>query len=252
MKDNEKLTGRKGFPADRNEEKMRIRHKPWARPELEASSFFVKQPDLMKNKWKSAFAKEQPLYIELGCGKGGFVSQAAFGDPRHNYLAVDIKFEMLGLAKRNVERVYAEGGREPDNVLLAAHNIERIDMMLGSEDTADRIYINFCNPWPRPKHKKRRLTHTRQLMKYRDFLKDGGEVHFKTDDDELFEESRGYFEECGFRVTYITYDLHASGYEHNIVTEHERMFSDEGIKIKFLIAVKTALPAEDDKIVEES
>ncbi len=221
---------------------MRIRHKPWARPELEASSFFVQDPDARRNKWKESFVKEQPLYVELGCGKGGFVSQAAFRDPLHNYLAVDIKYEMLGLAKRNVERVFREGERQPENVLLTAHNIERIEMMMGEQDVAERIYINFCNPWPRPKHKKRRLTHTRQLMKYRTFLRDGGEIHFKTDDDGLFEESLEYFKECGFSVRYITYDLHSSGYEPNIMTEHEKMFSEEGIKIKFLIAVKTDLP----------
>ena len=217
---------------------MRIRHKPWARPELEASSFFIKEPDALKNKWLSEYKTQQPFYIELGCGKGGFISQAAFLNPDKNYLAVDIKYEMLGLAKRNVERVFSQGGREPDNVLLTAHNIERIDMMLGEEDKADRIYINFCNPWPRMKHKKRRLTHPRQLMNYRKFLKDGAEIHFKTDDDELFEESLEYFRECGFEITYIAYDLHNSGYEPNIITEHEKMFSDEGIKIKFLTAKK--------------
>ena len=189
---------------------MRIRHKPWARPELEASSFFIKEPDALKNKWLSEYKTQQPFYIELGCGKGGFISQAAFLNPDKNYLAVDIKYEMLGLAKRNV----------------------------GEEDKADRIYINFCNPWPRMKHKKRRLTHPRQLMNYRKFLKDGAEIHFKTDDDELFEESLEYFRECGFEITYITYDLHNSGYEPNIITEHEKMFSDEGIKIKFLTAKK--------------
>ncbi len=226
---------------------MRIRHKPWARPELEASSFYIKEPDLLKNKWLSQYKKPQPLYIELGCGKGGFVSQAAFLNPDKNYLAVDIKFEMLGLAKRNVERVFNEGNRTPDNVLLTAHNIERIDLMLGEKDRADRIYINFCNPWPRMKHKKRRLTHPRQLMKYREFLSDGGELHFKTDDDELFSESTEYLKECGFEIVYITYDLHCSGYEPNIITEHEKMFSEEGIKIKFLIAKKSELPAEGDK-----
>ncbi len=225
---------------------MRIRHKPWAKPELEASSFFIQEPDSCKGKWKTVFPKEQPLYIEFGCGKGGFVSQAAFQDPDHNYLAVDIKYEMLGLAKRNVEKVYGQGGRSTDNVRLTAHNIERIFLMLGEEDCADRIYINFCNPWPRPKHKKRRLTHTRQLMQYRIFLKDGGEIHFKTDDDNLFEESLDYFKECGFAIRYITYDLHNSGYTHNIMTEHEKMFSDEGIRIKFLIAEKVGLPTEGE------
>lgn len=226
-------------------EAMRIRHKPWARPELEASSFFEQNPDSVKGRWKERFQKPQPLYIELGCGKGGFVSQAALANPDINYLAIDIKYEMLGLAKRNVERAFASAGREPDNVLLTAHNIERIDMMLGSDDTADRLYINFCNPWPRVKHKKRRLTHPRQLMHYRTFLKDGGEIHFKTDDDELFEESLGYFRECGFAVKYLTYDLHASGYEPNIITEHEKMFSDEGIKIKFIIVEKATVPAQN-------
>lgn len=220
---------------------MRIRHKPWARPELEASSFFVKNPDDLKGKWKEQFAKEQPLYIELGCGKGGFISQAAYLNPNVNFLAIDIKFEMLGLARRNVSRVFEEHKAEPDNVLLTAHNIERIDLMLDENDRTERIYINFCNPWPRPKHKKRRLTHTRQLTNYRKFLTDGGEIHFKTDDDELFTESLDYFKECGFEVKYITYDLHNSGYEPNIVTEHEKMFSDEGIKIKFLIAKKLKL-----------
>ncbi len=226
----------------RKDSSMRIRHKPWAKPELEASSFFIKEPDLLKDKWLGSFKKEQPFYIELGCGKGGFISQAAFRSPEVNFLAVDIKYEMLGLAGRNVKRVYSEGGRDIDNVFLTAHNIERIDMMLGENDRIDRIYINFCNPWPRPKHKKRRLTHPRQLMNYRRFLKDGGEIHFKTDDDELFAESLEYFKECGFSIEYITYDLHTSGYEPNIMTEHEKMFSDEGIKIKFLIAKKTGLP----------
>lgn len=224
---------------------MRIRHKPWAKPELEASSFFIQDPDSLKGKWNESFPQQLPLYVELGCGKGGFVSQAAFGDPLHNYLAVDIKYEMLGLAKRNVEKVYA-GQREPDNVRLTAHNIERIGLMLGEEDCVDRIYINFCNPWPRMKHKKRRLTHPRQLMQYRAFLKDGGEIRFKTDDDALFEESLAYFRECGFAITYITYDLHHSDFTENIMTEHEKMFSDEGINIKFLIARKIDLPTEGE------
>ena len=75
-------------------------------------------------------------------------------------------------------------------------------------------------------------------MQYRGILKDGAEIHFKTDDDDLFNDSLGYFEECGFSVTFRTYDLHSSGYAPNIITEHEKMFSDEGIKIKFLIAKK--------------
>ena len=221
---------------------MRIRHKPWAKPELEASNFFVRNPDELKGKWHERFVKKQPLHIELGCGKGGFISQAAYLNPDINFLAIDIKYEMLGLARRNISKVFEEHNAKPENVILTVHNIERINLMLDENDSAERIYINFCNPWPRPKHKKRRLTHYRQLMNYRTFLLDNGEIYFKTDDDALFRESLEYFDKCGFQISYITYDLHNSGYGPNIVTEHEKMFSDEGIKIKFLIAKKTILP----------
>ncbi len=119
-----------------------------------------------------------------------------------------------------------------------AQEIGLINEMLDENDKISRIYINFCNPWPKKKHKKRRLTHTRQLTQYRNFLKENGEIWFKTDDDELFEESLEYFKEGKFRIEYITYDLHTSGFEGNVQTEHERMFTEQGIKTKFLIAIK--------------
>lgn len=215
---------------------MRMRNKPWAKPELEACDYFIKEPEQLKNKWSEKFAEKQPFYVELGCGKGGFIAQAAVKNRNINYLAIDLEYKMLGLARRKVSKAYEENGIPTDNILLTAYNIEKISLLFGEEDTVDRIYINFCNPWPRNKHKKHRLTHPRQLAQYKDFLKAGGEIHFKTDDDELFEESIEYFEECGFKIKYITRDLHASDYKDNIMTEHEKMFSDEGIKIKFLIA----------------
>ena len=111
--------------------------------------------------------------------------------------------------------------------------------MFNEDDKIERIYINFCNPWPRGKHKKRRLTHTRQLEQYKKFLTEEGEIFFKTDDDELFEESLEYFAETGFEILELTGDLHnyySESSKENIVTEHEKMFSDDGIKIKFLRA----------------
>ncbi len=119
-----------------------------------------------------------------------------------------------------------------------AQEIGLISEILSKEDVVSRIYINFCNPWPKEKHKKRRLTHMRQLEQYKTFLKSQGEIYFKTDDDELFEESLEYFNEAGFRIKYITYDLHNSDVQGNVQTEHENMFSEQGIKIKFLIAMK--------------
>ncbi|MBR2176029.1 MAG: tRNA (guanosine(46)-N7)-methyltransferase TrmB [Clostridia bacterium] len=217
---------------------MRMRNKPWAKPELEACDYFIQEPEQLKNRWSEHFAKKQPFYLELGCGKGGFIAQAASQNTDINYLAIDLEFKMLGLARRNVSKTYEEKELPTDNILLTAYNIEKIELIFGEEDLIDRIYINFCNPWPRNKHKKHRLTHPRQLTQYKDFLRDRGEIHFKTDDDELFEESIAYFQECGFEIKYITRDLHTSGYEPNIMTEHEKMFSEEGIKIKFLIAEK--------------
>lgn len=212
---------------------MRIRKKPWAKPELEACPFCVQKPEELKNRWNTAFKdNSKPVYMELGCGKGGFISQIAPANPDINFIAADIKSEMLGLAKRKLESAYNEKNIPADNILIMCQNIERIENVFGENDSIDRIYINFCNPWPRAKHKKRRLTHSRQLMQYRKFLADGGEIHFKTDDDMLFDESFEYFNECGFTELFRTYDLHAENLPDNIVTEHEIMFTEMGKTIK--------------------
>lgn len=215
---------------------MRIRRKPWARPELAACDFFIDEPIAYKGKWHELFVKKQPLYLELGCGKGSFIANIASKNLDKNFIAVDIKSEVLVLAKRNIEKQYEALNQPINNVYLTAQNVERINDMLDTADLVQRIYINFCNPWPKPRHKKRRLTYPKQLENYKNFLMPNGEIYFKTDDDNLFEESCKYFEETGFEITYLTKDLHSSDFMDNILTEHENMFSQQGIKIKFLIA----------------
>ena len=217
---------------------MRIRYKKWARPELEASKFYEDEPEKWKGKWKEHFKNpDLPFMIELGCGKGQFISKLALENQNINYLAIDLIDAMLGLAKRNIEQSYKEENIEPENVLITRFDIERINLILDKADNVERIYINFCNPWPRGKHHKKRLTHTRQLEKYKEFLKDNAEIYFKTDDDDLFNSSLIYFEEAGFEIISRTYDLHQEPiFEKNIETEHEKMFSEQGIKIKALIA----------------
>ena len=217
---------------------MRIRFKPWARPELEASAFYRDEPEKLKGKWLNEFNnKENPIHLELGCGKGQFISKLAVQNPKINYIAIDLVDAMLGLAKRNVEQTYKEANREIDNVILTRFDIERILLILEKKDNIKRIYINFCNPWPKGKHRKKRLTHTRQLEKYKQFLSDDGEIYFKTDDDDLFNASITYFEETGFKILAKTYNLHSEPiWENNIETEHEKMFTEQGIKIKALIA----------------
>ena len=219
---------------------MRIRYKKWARPELEASSFYVLEPEKQKGKWKELFKnKENPIHLELGCGKGFFIANLASNHPEINYIAIDLVDAMLGLAKRNIESVYKEKDADTDNIRITRFDIERIMLILDEKDKVDRIYINFCNPWPRGKHHKKRLTHSRQLEKYKTFLTKDGEIYFKTDDDDLFNESLNYFEDEGFKIIKKTYDLHSEkDFWENIETEHEKMFSEQGIKIKALIARK--------------
>lgn len=218
---------------------MRIRFKPWARPELEASKFYIDNPQDYKGKWETLYKNKAPFHIELGCGKGSFIANLAVKNSNINYLAIDLVDAMLGLAKRNIERVYNDNNRDIDNVYLTRYDIERIFLILDKKDKVERIYINFCNPWPRGKHHKKRLTHTRQLEKYKEFLVENGEIFFKTDDDGLFNDSLVYFKETGFEIVKLTYDLeNERDFWENIQTEHEKMFEEQGIKIKALIARK--------------
>lgn len=219
---------------------MRIRYKKWARPELEASKFYIDNPEDFKGSWRELFdRKNNPIHLELGCGKGNFIANIASENLDINYIAIDLVDAMLGLAKRNVEEIYKQKNIIPDNIILTRFDIERILLILEKKDNIQRIYINFCNPWPKGKHRKKRLTHTRQLEKYKEFLKDEGEIYFKTDDDDLFNSSLIYFKESGFEIKEKTYDLHKEMiFEKNIETEHEKMFLNQGIKIKALIAKK--------------
>ena len=220
---------------------MRIRHKPWARPELAACGFFVESPVDYRGCWEKAFPKRQPIWMELGCGKGGFIARLAAEHPEINFLVLDIKSEMLALARRNLS---ALDPNPAAHVRLMSQDIERIRLMMAPPDEAERVYINFCNPWPKVHDQKHRLTHTRQLLQYREILKDGGEIWFRTDDDGLFEDSLGYFEQSGFRVCCMTRDLAESHLYAGPPTEHETMFQQLGKTIKFLVAVKEPLPGK--------
>lgn len=214
---------------------MRIRRKKWAREELDNSKFYIDKPEEFKGKWQEKFDKSNPLHIELGCGKGLFIATLASKNRNINYIAVDMIEAMLGLSKRNIENAY--NFENPENLYLIRANVEQISNVFDKQDLVEKIYINFCNPWPKKKHNKKRLTHIRQLENYKTFLKENGEIYFKTDSDELFEASLEYFEESNFEIITKTYDLHNEPiFEENIITEHEKMFSDEGIKIKALIA----------------
>lgn len=195
------------------------------------------QPRIQENGIKHLKEKISPCIQNFGCGKGSFIAKLAVQNPEINYLGIDIKSEVLGLAKRNIEKEYLKAQREIDNVLITAYEIEIIQNILNEKDLVDRIYINFCNPWPKPRHNKKRLTHTKQLEKYKVFLKPGGEIYFKTDDYDLYKATIKYLEETGFKIIKQTEDLHKEPiWENNIETEHEKMFEEQGITTKAVIA----------------
>lgn len=208
---------------------MRLRKKWWARPEMEASDLTITNPFLFKGKWQEELRNGGEIYLELGCGRGKFLCTQALNNKHINYIGIDLKDEVLIYAlKKAVEA-------ETDNIRIIPMNISKIENVF-DEDEIGRIYINFCNPWPKRRQKKRRLTHTVFLNRYKKFLKPKSEIWFKTDDKELFQESQEYFAESGFSIDYITYDLHDSDFPNNVVTEYEEKFTSLGMKTMFLIA----------------
>jgi tRNA (guanine-N7-)-methyltransferase len=209
---------------------MRLRKKWWARPEMEQSSIVITEPAQYKGKWNEAFGNSNDIYLELGCGRGEFVTKSASENPDKNYIAVDLKDEVLVHVLRKVQEA------ELTNVRIIPLQIAFIEDVF-DENEVSKIYINFCNPWPKDRHNKRRLTHTKFLIKYKKFIKPNTEIWFKTDNLQLFDDSLEYFKSNGFEIDYYTYDLHNSDFDENIVTEYEKKFVNLGMKIMFLKAI---------------
>ncbi len=214
---------------------MRMRNKPWVKPELESSPFFIDDP-FQKGNWHEKYARKQPLYLELGCGKGNFIAEHAAKHPEINYLGIDMKSIVLATACRHVKREFGQVGREIDNIILTAYDIERILNIMNESDVVERIYINFCNPWPKERHFKKRLTYIRQLQRYKVFLSEHAEIYFKTDDNGLFDDTLEYLKQAEFDILFQTRDLHSLNDPENVQTEHEKKFTEMGIKTKFLKA----------------
>ncbi|MFA9397106.1 MAG: tRNA (guanosine(46)-N7)-methyltransferase TrmB [Clostridiaceae bacterium] len=208
---------------------MRLRKKWWARPEMEKLDFFITNPYDYKGKWNDEFKNNNEIQLELGCGRGKFIIEKAIENPNINYIAIDIKDEVLIYVTKKVEE------QELSNIRVVPLNIMQIDGVF-DKDEIKKIYINFCNPWPKASHNKRRLTHSKFLKMYKNFIINGSEIWFKTDDKDLFEDSLVYFKEEGFNLDFVTYDLHNTDFKDNIETEYEAKFSALGMKINFLKA----------------
>ena len=203
---------------------MRIRKKKWAEPELSVCDFFVKNPEEYAGKWQSAFKKEQPLVLEIGCGKGKFACEYAKAHPEQNVIAVEKYGNVIVEA---CERAIEDG---IDNLYFIKGNAEYLPKYI-KDGSVERIFLNFSCPFPKNKYAIHRLTHHRFLSIYRLLLCEGGEIHQKTDNMHFFEFSIEEFSQNGFALKNVSLDLHRSGFEDNIMTEYEARFSSMGMPI---------------------
>ena len=207
---------------------MRMRKKKYGKERLEACGEYVlgeAAADLHE-----VFGNENPVYLEIGCGKGDFICGTAAANPGINFIAIERIPDVLMLA---AEKVKANGY---NNVRLAAFNAALLPERIPAHSVS-RIYLNFSDPWPKKGHAKRRLTYRAFLDIYKQILTPHGEIFLKTDDLSLFEFSISELRDAGFDVRDVTYDLHASPYaEGNVMTEYERNFVSQGKKINRLTA----------------
>ena len=204
---------------------MRLRKKPHTDEKLQNFADFVTRDDVQP------ITKDptRELYVELGTGKGDFITQIAERNPQINFIGLEVEATCVLAAARKVRE------KNLNNVRLIVFDINNIAELFAEEEV-DRLYINFCDPWPKKRHAKRRLTHVRFLEMYKKILKRGGEIFFKTDNRGLFDFSLEQFALAGMTVRDVTNDLHAEEPPDNLRTEYENRFSAEGVPINFCVA----------------
>ncbi len=212
---------------------MRKRKKPWLLTELNNSSKIIDNPQDLKGKWKDFFGNDNPIYLEVGCGKGRFSINNSAKNPDINVIAFDKELEVIGSAVKKC-RLF----EEEENISLSiAFVVGDVSNLLSYFDQGEisRLYINFCDPWrDREKWKKRRLTHRNFLKMYKSLLGENAQIFFKTDNTPLFEFSLNEFLEENWVLRNVALDLHKTSFHtegHNIMTEYEEKFSSQGMNI---------------------
>ncbi|MFW4370929.1 MAG: tRNA (guanosine(46)-N7)-methyltransferase TrmB [Spiroplasma sp. hy2] len=213
---------------------MRLRNKPWATEYImENPTFAIQNPEYYKGQWgKMIFKNNNPLNIEIGSGKGDFIIALAKKYPNQNFLAIERYPSVLVLA---LKKIIAENLSNLKIIVFGA--IFLLEIFAPKE--INKIYLNFSDPWPKMRHEKRRLTNKIYLDFYQIILQDNGEIHFKTDNDQLFTYSLESFKENNWKIVDYTTNLYQSQYaENNVPTEYERRFVKLGKNINYLYARK--------------
>ncbi|MDE5864729.1 MAG: tRNA (guanosine(46)-N7)-methyltransferase TrmB [Lachnospiraceae bacterium] len=212
---------------------MRLRNVPGSRDTIAESRFTMKNPEECKGKWHQVFGNDNPVYVEIGMGKGQFIMTLAENNPDINYVGIEKYSSVL------VRAIEKQEEKDLPNLYFIRMEAENITEVFDQGEVAG-IYLNFSDPWPKDRHAKRRLTSTQFLARYEKILADDGQIVFKTDNRELFEFSLQQVEEAQWKLLNYTYDLHHSEYvEGNIMTEYEARFVEKGNAIcRMVIALK--------------
>lgn len=202
---------------------MRLRNNPNAPQFLDAHpEIVVQNPENYRGRWNELFGNDHPLHIEVGTGKGQFVTGMALANPEVNYIGIELFDSVMMKA---CEKALDAGS--PSNLRLLRVNGADLEKYFAKNDV-DRLYLNFSDPWPKSRHAKRRLTHEGFLKLYEAVLVDNGEIHFKTDNRGLFEYSLISMTDYGMKLKLVSLDLHADNPADNIMTEYEEKFSAKG------------------------
>ena len=201
---------------------MRVRNRKGATELLEANpQYVVLNPEDAKGKWHKIFGNDHPIHIEVGSGKGAFITGMAKANPEINYIGIDIQKSVLSYALDKVLEADV-----PNIKLLWVDGDSLTNYFEDGE--IDQLYLNFSDPWPKKRHEKRRLTYKTFLDTFKQILPERGEIHFKTDNRGLFEYSLVSFSQYGMTLKGVWLDLHASDFEGNVMTEYEKKFSSKG------------------------
>lgn len=210
---------------------MRMRRKKNLLPRMErCADWQVQEPAALRGQWRSLYPEAEALWLEIGCGKGTFTAETARQNPNILLIAVERVPDAMVMAMEKAKAL------ELKNVFFLCADAEHLSEMFG-EGEIDRMFINFCDPWPSKRHCKRRLTSGGFLVSYRQILRDGGEIHFKTDNRPLFDFSLTQFPPAGYALSQVTYDLHANGVQ-GVMTDYEAKFSVQGVPINRCVATK--------------
>ncbi len=208
---------------------MRLRNVKGSRETISASEYTVNEPKEYKGKWKEFFGNDNPIHIEVGMGKGKFITTLASDNPGINYIGIEKYSSVLLRALEKMEEL------EISNICFIRMDAEEIGEVF-DKDEVSKIYLNFSDPWPKDRHAKRRLTSRQFLGRYDSILKKDGVIEFKTDNRPLFDFSLEEAPEAGWKVVKHTFDLHNSDMaEGNVMTEYEEKFSSMGNPIHKMI-----------------